>query len=147
MDVRLEDAGDVVNLQPEMDARTVVVHPEDGATGGQRGPGCRRIAGDDLAATGQGRFEAFLPRNHLAADLAAGMVGQGMNVDVGVATANVGQELRERMPEEWTDQAVRGDRALRKQPVDLAGGGGGLEEEGDHRSVDPGAVQMNVGLE
>src|SRR2546429_10016378 len=100
MDVRLEDAGDVVNLQPEMDARTVVVHPEDGATGGQRGPGCRRVAGDDLAATGQGRLEALVPRNHLPADLAAGMVRQGMDIDIRVAAANVREELRERMAEQ-----------------------------------------------
>src|SRR5437868_3587685 len=112
MDVRLEDAGDVVNLQPEMDARTVVVHPEDGTTSGQRGPGCRRIAGDDLAATSQRRLEPFVPGNHLPADLAAGMVRQGVDVDVGVATANIGQQLGEWMPEEWPDKAVSRNRAL-----------------------------------
>src|SRR2546425_1204990 len=112
MDMRLEDTGDVVDLQPEMHAATVLVHPEDGATGGQRGTGCRRIAGNDLAATGQRRLEPFVPRNHLPADLAAGMVRQGMNVHVGVATANVGQQLRERMPEEWPDKAVSRNRAL-----------------------------------
>jgi len=105
------------------------------------------VAREVLAATGQGRLEAFLPRNHLPADLAAGMVGQGMNVHVGVATANVGQQLRERMPEEWADQAVRGNRSFRKQPIDLAGGGRGLEQEGNNRSVDPRTVQVNVGLE
>src|SRR5229473_5809828 len=62
MNMRLEDTGDVVDLQPEMDGPSVLVHPEDGAAGGERGAGRRRITRDHLAATSQGRLEAFVPK-------------------------------------------------------------------------------------
>src|ERR1700716_478092 len=75
MDVRLENTGDVVDLQPEMDGSSALVHPEHGATGGERRTGGRRVTRDDLAATCKGRLEPFVPGNHLPPDLAAGVVG------------------------------------------------------------------------
>jgi len=48
---------------------------------------------------------------------------------------------------QWTDEVGGRDRALRKETVHFARGLGRLEEEDDHRTVDPGPIQMNVGLE
>src|ERR1700737_170570 len=147
MDVRLENSGDVVDLQSVMDGASVLVHPEHGAAGGERRTGGRRVARDDLAAAGERRFEPFLPGNDLPADLAARMVRQRVGVDISIATAQVGQELREGMPSQRSDQTGGRDGALGQDPVDFAKGRRGPKQEGYHRPVDPTAVQVDVGLE
>src|ERR1700730_8621082 len=72
------------------------------------------------------------------------MVRQGVDVDVGITVANVRQQLRERVPGELIHEAGGGDGALCQQAIDLAGGHRRIEEEDDHRAVDPGAVQVDV---
>src|SRR6202048_3206305 len=144
MDVRLEDAGDVVDVQAEMHGTSVFVHPEDGASGGQRGARGRRAAGDDLASTRERRLEPFVPGNNLPSDLAARMAGQGVHVDVGIAAATIGQEFRERMAKERPAQAGCGDGSRGELAIDLAGRHSGIEEGDDDRAVDPGAVEVDM---
>src|SRR3982074_2516836 len=67
-----------------------------------------------------------------------------MDIDVGVATADVRQKLREGVPGKLTHETGGSYGALREQTIDLAGRYSRIEEGDDDRAVDPGAVEVNV---
>ena len=88
----LEDARQVEDAEPVAERVPIFTELEGRQPRRQRGPGRGRAAGDNFLRTGEVRGEATvfagIPQD-LAANLAARVTRQRMDVDVGIAVANI----------------------------------------------------------